>query len=94
MCLRDKRYMDFLCDVVFWFMLLIGLILMLLPTDIFASIAQTTIVFPASVSLLAKLLAAGGALGILLFSGRSSKNVGVRIALGAYCLLYTSYPLK
>lgn len=86
LCLRDKKYMDFLCDVVFWFMLLIGLILMVLPTDIFGSIAQTTIVFPAPVNLLAKLLAAGGALGILFFSGRSSKNVGVRIALGAYDL--------
>ena len=32
--------MDFFCDVVLWFMLLIGLILMLLPSSLFASIAQ------------------------------------------------------
>ncbi|OKZ59406.1 MAG: V-type ATP synthase subunit I, partial [Clostridiales bacterium 44_9] len=39
LCLKDGKVMDFFCDVVLWFMLLIGLILMLLPSDIFASIA-------------------------------------------------------
>ena len=43
LCLKDHKVMDFFCDVVLWFMLLVGLILMLLPSDIFASIAQTTI---------------------------------------------------
>ncbi|MBC5689709.1 V-type ATP synthase subunit I [Mediterraneibacter sp. NSJ-55] len=86
MCLRDGKVMDFFCDVVLWFMLLTGLILMLLPSDIFASIAQTQIVFPAAVNTLAKVLAIAGAVGIVLMSGRSSKNPGVRIALGAYDL--------
>ena len=85
-CLQKKNYMDFLCDVVFWFMLLIGLILMLLPTELFAGIAQMTIVFPPAVTVLSKVLAIGGAAGILLFSGRANKNFGVRIALGAYDL--------
>ena len=31
LCLRDGKVMDFFCDVVLWFMLLVGLILMLLP---------------------------------------------------------------
>ena len=78
--------MDFFCDVVLWFMLLVGLILMLLPSDIFASIAQTTIVFPPALNMLAKGLAIAGAVGIVLMSGRSSKNPGLRIALGAYDL--------
>ena len=86
MCLKDNKVMDFFCDVVLWFLLLAGLILMLLPSDIFASIAQTQIVFPAAVNTLAKVLAIVGALGIVLMSGRSSKNPGVRIALGAYDL--------
>lgn len=86
MCLRDGKVMDFFCDVVLWFMLLVGLILMLLPSDIFASIAQTQIVFPAVVNTLAKVLAIAGAVGIVLMSGRSSKNPGIRIALGAYDL--------
>mgnify|MGYP000187636647 CR=1 FL=1 len=35
MCIRDKRYLDFFCDVVLWYLLLIGLILMLLPSSTF-----------------------------------------------------------
>ena len=35
MCIRDKRYLDFFCDVVLWYLLLIGLILMLLPSSLF-----------------------------------------------------------
>ena len=86
LCLKDHKVMDFFCDVVLWFMLLVGLILMLLPSDIFASIAQTTIVFPPALNMLAKGLAIAGAVGIVLMSGRSSKNPGLRIALGAYDL--------
>ena len=86
LCLKEHRVMDFFCDVVLWFMLLVGLILMLIPSDIFASIAQTTIVFPPALNMLAKGLAIAGAVGIVLMSGRSSKNPGLRIALGAYDL--------
>ena len=74
MCLRDKRYMDFFCDVVLWYCLLVGLILMLLPSSIFASIAQAHIVLPEPVNLLAKVLAIAGAAGIVLMSGRGRKN--------------------
>lgn len=86
MCLKEKRIMDFFCDVVLWFMLLTGLILMLLPSEIFTSISQIQIVFPDAVNLLAKVLAIGGAAGILLMSGRDKKNPGLRLALGAYDL--------
>ena len=34
--IKEKSYLDFFCDVVLWYIFLIGLILMLLPTDIFA----------------------------------------------------------
>lgn len=86
LCLKDGKVMDFICDVVLWYLLLIGLILMLLPSDIFASIAQTTIVFPAAVNMAAKVMAAGGAIGIVLMSGRENKNPALRLALGAYDL--------
>lgn len=86
MCLRDKKYLDFFCDVVLWFVMLIGLIIMLLPSEIFASIAQMQIVLPAAVSTFGKWAAILGALGILLMSGRDKKNFGLRIALGAYDL--------
>lgn len=82
--LKDGRVLDFFCDVVLWFAFLIGLILMLLPTDIFASIAQTQIVFPPVLNTAAKALAIIGALGLILMSGRENKNPVLRIALGAY----------
>ena len=86
MCIRDKKYMDFFCDVVLWFMLLCGLLIMLIPSELFGSIAQMTIVFPPVVNTLGKVLAIAGAVGILLMSGRDKKNVGLRLALGAYDL--------
>ncbi len=86
LCIRDGKIMDFFCDVVLWFMLLIGLILMLLPSELFASIAQMEIVFPGWLNALAKALAIVGAAGIVLMSGRSNKNPALRIALGAYDL--------
>lgn len=90
MCLRDKKYMDFFCDVVLWYALLIGLLIMLIPSDLFASIAQMEIVFPPLVNTLGKALAIVGAVGIVLMSGRHNKNFALRIALGAYDLYNVS----
>ncbi len=86
LCLKDGKVMDFICDVVLWYLLVIGLILMLLPSDIFASIAQTHIVFPGWLNTMAGGLAAVGAVGIVLMSGRDKKNPALRLALGAYDL--------
>lgn len=86
MCIRDKKYVDFVCDVVLWYVFLIGLILLLIPTDIFASIAQVQITFPPVVNAIAKWASILGAVGIVLMSGRANKNFGLRIALGAYDL--------
>ena len=84
MQIKDKQYLDFFCDCVLWFIFLIGLIMMLIPSDIFASIAQVKIVFPPVLNTLAKALSIIGAVGLLLMSGRSSKNPVLRLALGAY----------
>ena len=86
MYIRDHKYMDFVCDVIFWYMLLLGLIGILIPSSIFAGIAGRQIVFPAALNAAAKWSAILGAVGIVLFSGRSSKNPALRIALGAYDL--------
>lgn len=86
LCLRDKRYLDFVCDVALWYLLLLGLIFILLPTDLFASISQMTFNFPPVVHVLAKWAAIAGAVGILLMSGRANKNPALRVALGAYDL--------
>lgn len=90
MMLKQKDVMSFVCDVVLWYVFLIGLILLLVPTDIFASLAGNTIVFPPAVNLLAKIMAIGGMLGILLMAGRRSKNPVKRLLLGAYSLYDTT----
>ena len=86
MYIRDHKYVDFVCDVIFWYMLLLGLIGLLIPSSMFAGIAGKQIVFPAALNAAAKWSAILGAVGIVLFSGRSSKNPALRIALGAYDL--------
>lgn len=86
MMIRKKDYTSFVCDVLFWYAFLIGLILMLVPTSIFGSLAGMTIVFPTWLNLLAKILAIGGMLGILLMAGRRARNPAKRLLLGAYSL--------
>ena len=86
MLLKDGKVVDFICDVVLWYLLLLGLILMLLPTELFGSIAQMNIVFPPVLNSLAKGMAIVGALGILVMSARDKKNPILRLALGAYDL--------
>lgn len=84
--IKQKRYMDAIYDVAFWYFLLIGLIFLLLPTDIFRGISQSTAVYPAWISSAGSILAAVGALGIILTGGRESKNWFKRILKGLYAL--------
>lgn len=86
MYLKNKDVLGFVCDVVFWYMMLVGLVMMLIPTELFSSIAQIQIVFPPAISMLAKWMAIIGAVGILLMSARTTKNPALRLALGAYDL--------
>ena len=82
--LKDKDVVGFISDVIAWYMFLTGLILMLLPTQIFASIAQMEFNFPDWLNMLAKIITIVGLVTIVLMSGRANKNWGLRIALGAY----------
>ncbi len=82
--LKAGQVKDFFCDVVLWYCFLIGLLLMLIPSDIFASILQAKVTFPGWVNVLAIILAVGGAIGLLLMSGRTHKNPAIRLAYGAY----------
>ena len=84
MLLKKGDIVGFICDVVFWYCFLLGLILLFIPTSIFASIAGATVTFPAIVGTISKVLAIVGAVGLLLFAGRANKNAVLRIALGAY----------
>ncbi len=85
MMLKKHDVTGFICDVVSWYLLLVGLILVLLPTNIFASISNMVFVFPSFVQPLAIGMAVVGALIILVMSGRRKKNqIALRLALGAY----------
>jgi V/A-type H+-transporting ATPase subunit I len=90
MMLKQKDVTAFICDVVLWYVFLIGLILLLLPTKIFASLAGGQLVFPPAVNMLAKGMAIFGMLGILLMAGRRAKNPIKRLLLGAYSLYDTT----
>ncbi len=82
--LKNKDIVGFISDIVSWYMFITGLVLMLVPSSIFASIAGKQIVFSPALVTLSKVLAIGGVVIILLMSGRANKNWGLRIALGAY----------
>ncbi|MBQ1316063.1 MAG: V-type ATP synthase subunit I [Lachnospiraceae bacterium] len=84
--LKKGDVLGWVCDILSWYLFLGGLIFMLIPSDIFASIAGRTFSFPPAVSLIAKIAAIAGAATIVLMSGRGRKNIGLRIALGAYDL--------
>ena len=85
MMLKKGDKLGFFCDIVAWYMFLVGLIMILLPTSIFESISGMTFVFPSFVNTLALVLAVAGALIILVMSGRrKGKHIAIRLALGAY----------
>lgn len=86
MSIRDKRWLDLFSDVILWVMLLGGLIIILLPSQIFESISQMTFNFSPAFMTFGKIIAIVGAVGILFMDGRSSKNWGKRLAKGAYGL--------
>ena len=84
--LRDRKYMDFFCSVALWYLLLFSLILMLIPSSLFAPMLGVQVVFPAFVNAAARWGAVLGAAGIVIFSARDKKNPILRLALGAYDL--------
>lgn len=86
MLLRDRKYLDFFCDVVLWFLLLMGLILIFIPSSMFRSISQMDLNLSPAVIQVGKWMAIIGAVGILFMSGRDKKNPFLRLALGAYDL--------
>lgn len=87
MLLKKHDVIGFLCDIVAWYAFLIGLILMLLPTEIFYSISNIEFNFGPVISNLAIALALIGAVVILVMSGRrKKKKIGIRLALGLYDL--------
>lgn len=84
--LKERDITAFVFDVLMWYFLLIGLILMLIPTSIFSAFIEGTVAFPAWLNILAKILAITGCIGILFMAGRRARNPAKRLMLGAYSL--------
>ncbi len=84
--LRNKDIAGFFGDVVFWYCFLIGLILMLIPSTIFAGIAGQQIVFSDGLVKFSHILTIVGLVGIILMGDRSSKNPILRVGLGLYAV--------
>ncbi|MCD7922358.1 MAG: V-type ATP synthase subunit I [Clostridiales bacterium] len=83
--LKHGDGMGFFSEVVGWFAFLVGLLLLLIPSSIFESMAQTTIDFGPALTYLSYILTIVGALILLLFAGRrKKKKVGMRLLLGVY----------
>ncbi|MEG2381108.1 MAG: V-type ATP synthase subunit I [Oscillospiraceae bacterium] len=71
-------------DVVFWYMLVGGGVVYLLTMDMFVNMTGLGFKLSPTVGTIATISACVGALGIILFAGRSSKNPAKRVAKGAY----------
>lgn len=83
---KAGKYKDALYDVVFWYMIVGGAIMLLLSTSMFAEIAQLSFTLPAWAGTVAAVVAGIGAVGIILTGGRESKSPVKRILKGAYAL--------
>lgn len=79
-------------DTVFWYLLVGGGVVYLLSMQMFVEMAGLKFILPPAVGTAAAVCAGVGALGIILFGGRSSKNPAKRLAKGLYELYgVTSY---
>ncbi|MBR5155616.1 MAG: V-type ATP synthase subunit I [Clostridia bacterium] len=85
-CIKAGNLKDALYDVIFWYMLVGGAIVFLLTTKMFTDMAGLNFTLSANVGKVAIGFMIVGAIGIILTSGRSSKNPFKRIAKGMYGL--------
>ncbi len=83
---RVGKYKDALYDVVFWYLLVGGLIVVLLSTQLFVDIAKLTFLLPPLAGNVGMALAGVGAVGIILTGGRESKSPVKRLLKGLYAL--------
>lgn len=89
---KQKAWMDILYDVGFWYMLLIGLIVFGLSTEMLPGILQLSFILPSTAGTVGIVAAGIGAVGIILTAGRESRNPFKRLLKGAYGLYgVTSY---
>ena len=68
MMIKDGHWLDAVFDVGFWYVFLIGLVLLFLAPSV------------------GKVMAIGGALGLILTQGRGEKNIFMRLGKGVFSL--------
>ena len=90
MLVKKKKFADALYDVVFWYFLVGGLILILLSTDMFHDMMNLSFKLPGMVGTVAAVFAGIGAVGIIATAGRESKSPVKRILKGLYGLYNVS----
>ncbi|MCR5774525.1 MAG: V-type ATP synthase subunit I [Lachnospiraceae bacterium] len=83
--LRQKRYVDAISDSVLWMLLVIGLLLFGLTTDMVTGMFSLNKISPVAGNI-GKVMAIIGAIGIILMDGRESKNWFKRTLKGVYGL--------
>jgi len=84
--LKAKQYKDAFYDVGLWLLILTGSIVLLLSSKIMTDMFAVSLSIPAIVITAAKAVAILSAVGIVLTSGRDSKNPVKRIMKGLYGL--------
>ena len=84
-CIRKKDYAGAVFDVVFWYLLVGGLIVLLMTQQMAADMFGIA-PWNAVMAEPAKWCAIVGAVGIVLTGGRESKNIGARLGSGLYSL--------
>lgn len=84
--LKSKSYKDALYDVVFWYLLVGGLIVALLSTQMFAEMVNLSFILPQAVGNVALIIAGIAAIAIVATSGRESRSPYKRLLKGIYGL--------
>ncbi len=90
--IKDGHTLDGIYDVVSWYCLVGGAVLLLLTSETMTGMLGLSFTLPGAFSVIAKILMIAGAVLIVAMSGRESKNVAKRTAKGLYNLYgATSY---
>ncbi len=91
-CIKKGQILDAIYDVVFWYMLVGGAVVLLLTVPMVSSMIGLESTLPAYAGTVATYIMIVAAVGIILTGGRESKNWGKRILKGLYSLYgITSY---
>ncbi len=86
MDIRDRKFMSFFANEVCWYAMLISLIIILVQSSMWASMAGSAMSFPPVVTTICTVVAIVSAVCIVVFSESGTKNPAARFGMGAYDL--------